>query len=210
MARKLKTFVTSLGFFDLAVAAPSMKAALDAWGFRHNAFQQGFASETSDAQIIREAMAHPGIVLRRPVGTDQPFREDAELPQGFSLPKMGKAEKPGPAARSKPKKAKRATAPQSTGRTDQASIISFKAEKAKRDRQRAQAEAAARQTQEKRRQAVSKAQSALEKAQAQHDKKLQSLERERANLEDRIQREQDRWDKQRDKLEAEVDRARNS
>src|SRR6185369_11361406 len=84
MSRKLKTFVTSLGFFDLAVAAPSMKAALDAWGFRHNAFQQGFASETGDAQIIKAAMAQPGIVLRRPVGTDQPFGEDAELPQGFS------------------------------------------------------------------------------------------------------------------------------
>jgi hypothetical protein len=31
MARKLKTYQTSLGFFDLAIAAPSMKAALDAW-----------------------------------------------------------------------------------------------------------------------------------------------------------------------------------
>jgi hypothetical protein len=191
MARKLKTFVTSLGFFDLAVAAPSMKAALDAWGFRHNAFQQGFASETGDAQIIRAAMAHPGIVLRRPVGTDQPFREDAELPEGFSLPKMGKAEKTGPAAKNKPRKKKRTAPPKSAGRTDQASIISFKAEKAKRDRRRAQAEAAARQTQERRRQAVSKAQIALETAQARHDKRLQSLERERARLEDRIQREQD-------------------
>ena len=27
MARKLKTYQTSLGFFDLAIAAPSMKAA---------------------------------------------------------------------------------------------------------------------------------------------------------------------------------------
>ena len=30
MARKLKTYQTSLGFFDLAIAAPSMKAALEA------------------------------------------------------------------------------------------------------------------------------------------------------------------------------------
>ena len=29
MARKLKTFQTSLGFYDLAIAAPSMKAALE-------------------------------------------------------------------------------------------------------------------------------------------------------------------------------------
>jgi hypothetical protein len=32
MARKLKTYQTSLGFFDLAVAAPSMKAVLEACG----------------------------------------------------------------------------------------------------------------------------------------------------------------------------------
>lgn len=31
MARKLKTYQTSLGFYDLAIAAPSMKAALEAW-----------------------------------------------------------------------------------------------------------------------------------------------------------------------------------
>ena len=30
MARKLKIYLTSLGFFDLAMAAPSMKAALEA------------------------------------------------------------------------------------------------------------------------------------------------------------------------------------
>ncbi|CCD90984.1 hypothetical protein BRAO375_1310007 [Bradyrhizobium sp. ORS 375] len=32
MPRKLKTYQTSLGFYDLAIAAPSMKAALEAWG----------------------------------------------------------------------------------------------------------------------------------------------------------------------------------
>jgi len=30
MARKLRTYQTSLGFYDLAIAAPSMKAALEA------------------------------------------------------------------------------------------------------------------------------------------------------------------------------------
>ena len=38
MARKLKTYQTSLGFFDQAIAAPSMKAALDAWGAESNLF----------------------------------------------------------------------------------------------------------------------------------------------------------------------------
>ena len=31
MTKKLKTFQTSLGFYDLTIAAPSMKAALEAW-----------------------------------------------------------------------------------------------------------------------------------------------------------------------------------
>jgi hypothetical protein len=38
MARKVKTYQTSIGFFDLAIAAPSMKAALDAWGSKSNLF----------------------------------------------------------------------------------------------------------------------------------------------------------------------------
>ena len=41
MARKLKTYQTSLGFFDLVIAAPSMKAALEAWGADSNLFHQG-------------------------------------------------------------------------------------------------------------------------------------------------------------------------
>ena len=43
MARKLKVFQTSLGFFDQAIAAPSMKAALEAWGADSNLFHQGAA-----------------------------------------------------------------------------------------------------------------------------------------------------------------------
>ena len=110
MARQLKTFVTSVGFFDLAVAAPSMKAALDAWGFRHNAFQQGFASQSQDAGIIAATTAQPGVVLRRPVGTNQAFTVDAELPRGFTIPKVGKVARqtvrPATPAPARPKRAK--------------------------------------------------------------------------------------------------------
>jgi hypothetical protein len=80
MARKLKTYQTSLGFFDLAIAAPSMKAALEAWGADSNLFHQGAAKESDDPDVIAAAMAKPGVVLRRPVGTDGSFSEHAELP----------------------------------------------------------------------------------------------------------------------------------
>jgi hypothetical protein len=80
MARKLKTYQTSLGFFDLAMAAPSMKAALQAWGADSNLFHQGAAMESHDPDVVAATMAKPGVVLRRPVGTDRPFSEHAELP----------------------------------------------------------------------------------------------------------------------------------
>ena len=80
MARKLKTYQTSLGFFDLAMAAPSMKAALEAWGADSNLFHQGAAKESHDPDVIAATMAKPGVVLRRPVGSDGSFGEHAELP----------------------------------------------------------------------------------------------------------------------------------
>src|SRR3981081_1666877 len=60
MARKLKTYQTSLGFFDLAMAAPSMKAALEAWGADSNLFHQGAAKESHDPDVIAATMAKPG------------------------------------------------------------------------------------------------------------------------------------------------------
>ena len=69
MARKLTTCQTSLGFFDLAVAAPSMKAALEAWGADSNLFHQGAAMQSEDPDVIEATMAAPGVVLKRPVGS---------------------------------------------------------------------------------------------------------------------------------------------
>src|SRR5215213_4783925 len=84
MPRKLKTYQTSQGFYDLAIAAPSMKAALAAWCTSRNLFHQGFAKESDDSEVIAAAMAKPGVVLRRP-GSDKPFHEHAELPTAASI-----------------------------------------------------------------------------------------------------------------------------
>jgi hypothetical protein len=81
VARKLKTYQTSIGFFDLAIAAPSMKAALEIWGADSNLFHQGFARETADPAVVAATIEHAGIVLRRPVGTNGTFKETAELPK---------------------------------------------------------------------------------------------------------------------------------
>ena len=88
MPRKLKVYQTSLGFFDLAIAAPSMKAALEAWGAGSNLFHQGVAKESDDRKVIDAAMEKPGTILQRPVGTDGPFRSMPICPRRRHLMRL--------------------------------------------------------------------------------------------------------------------------
>src|ERR1700753_156217 len=81
MVRKLKVYVTSLGFFEQAIAAPSMKAALEAWGADSNLFHQGAAKETTDPDIVTATTKKPGVVLKRAVGSDGPFGESPNCPR---------------------------------------------------------------------------------------------------------------------------------
>src|SRR5712671_2378298 len=87
MPRHLKVFQAHHGFYDTAVAAPSRAAALKAWGSRQNLFREGVASETKDPQAVTAALAKPGVVLRRPVGTNAAFSENPGLPQIPKAPK---------------------------------------------------------------------------------------------------------------------------
>jgi type IV secretory pathway VirB10-like protein len=211
MAKKLKTFVTSMGFFDLAVAAPSMKAAMEAWGVKRNLFHLGAASETGDRAIIAAAMAKPGTVLKRPVGTSEPFHEDAALPAGFSLPPVKEAPAPKTKAPPKAKKAKPRRAEKHTGEKhigdNRAAIISFEKARAERERARAKEEAAAKRDAQKRASAVEKAQTQLEDARQAHQERRDKLTRE---LESRMKDEETRWNQERRKLEAALDKARKS
>jgi hypothetical protein len=75
MARRLKSYETSPGFFDLAIAAPSMKAALEARGADSNLFHRGAAKQSEDPDVVAATMAKPGVVLKRPVGSSGPFEE---------------------------------------------------------------------------------------------------------------------------------------
>ena len=69
MAGKLKTFTTTSGFFDLAVAAPSMKAALDLWApssiSSRTALRDRPTSDRAAAQAaLEEAQAAHARTLR--------------------------------------------------------------------------------------------------------------------------------------------------
>lgn len=76
MARtaQLKVFRTPIGFHDAFVAAPSQKAALEAWGSDHNLFARGEAELVTDEALTREPLANPGKVIKRLRGTaDEQF-----------------------------------------------------------------------------------------------------------------------------------------
>lgn len=70
---RLKVFTAAMGFYDTVVAAPSQKAALEAWGVHRNLFADGGAAAIDDPAAAAAALAHPGVVLRRPLGSTEPF-----------------------------------------------------------------------------------------------------------------------------------------
>lgn len=75
-SRRLKVFVTPIGFHDAYVAAPSQKAALEAWGADSNIFAAGIAEQVTDAKLMEEPLANPGKVIRKVRGSaDEHFAE---------------------------------------------------------------------------------------------------------------------------------------
>ena len=202
MARKLKTYQTSLGFFDMAIAAPSMKAALEAWGSKSNLFHQGVASEVDDPDVIAATIAKPGVILRRPVGSDGPFKEDADLPSDLSREKVKgrpKQHRAKPGKRSPPKVDDQAA---------RKAALAYEKEQKQRESQRRKEESARAKGRERREQAIAKAQAAIEEAELAHEKRAGKLDTERAALEQRSQAEDERWKRQKEKLATALRRAR--
>jgi len=73
-AAKLKVFRTPIGFHDAYVAAPSQKAALEAWGSDHNLFARGEAELVDDPALTEAPLAAPGTVIKRLRGSaDEQF-----------------------------------------------------------------------------------------------------------------------------------------
>lgn len=68
--QKLKVYCTPVGFHDAYVAAPSQKAALEAWGARTNLFGQGSAHQVTDETLTKVPLDHPGEVIKVLRGSD--------------------------------------------------------------------------------------------------------------------------------------------
>jgi hypothetical protein len=213
MPQKLKTFITNLGFFELAVAAPTMKAALAAWGLEHNAFKRGFARETDDPKIIAAAEAMPGTVLRRPIGSNGPFKEQADLPK-VTAAAMTAAKKAAPKPAKLAKPPKRRLSPEVKAKP-RASVIDIETARRAREKQekqdakeRERAEAQAQREQAQKDRAVQKAKDALSAARTRHEDALADIKQRRATLDAQEEKENERWQKERHRLEAELFKAK--
>jgi hypothetical protein len=66
---KLKVYCTPIGFHDAFIAAPSQKAALQAWGTDKNLFARGAATLVTDPALTKEPLARPGELIKRARGS---------------------------------------------------------------------------------------------------------------------------------------------
>ncbi|MDA9409684.1 cell envelope biogenesis protein TolA [Bradyrhizobium sp. CCBAU 45384] len=204
MARKLKTYQTSLGFHDLAIAAPSMKAALEAWGAGSNLFHQGLAKETDDPEVVAATMAKPGVVLRRAAGSSGRFSEQSDIP---SQAAADRAHRQPETRQSKPH---RRQPSQVSSKAARQAAANYEKEQRRREAQSRREEAARAKVRERQERAIAKAQAALEEAEQEHGARLGAIEAERAAVNARAAAEDERWTGQKAKLTAALRRARNS
>jgi hypothetical protein len=192
MPRKLKTFQTSVGFYDLAVAAPSMKAALEAWGAGSNLFHQGMAKETDDPDVIAATMSRPGVVLRRPAGSSGHFAEHSELPTDLGSKRGGHGK-----TQMQPKK----KASKLNDKAERKAALDFEEQQKRREAESRREEAALAKERKKREKAVAKAQAALDEAMRDHQTTIDAIEADRATIERKAEHEEKRWQEQKARLE---------
>jgi hypothetical protein len=204
MAKKLKTYETSLGFFDLAIAAASMKAALEAWGADSNLFHQGVAKQSEDPDVIAATMAAPGVVLKRPVGSSGPFKEQAELPTDLAGDHGSKRS----GLKSRGRKAQKPSRRGNDQAADRKAALAFEKEQNRRARERAKEEAALEKERERRQHAIDRAQGALDAAHRKHEEKVAGIRAQLEALEEQSRAEEARWEKERTLLQAALRRAR--
>jgi len=119
-AQKLKVYRTVAGFNDAYVAAPSQKAALEAWGSDRDLFARGIAELVTDPALTAEPLASPGVVVKHSRGTTaeqikampdpEPQRQQAESSDRSKASKRSVRSKPAapskPAPKPKPSRAK--------------------------------------------------------------------------------------------------------
>jgi hypothetical protein len=177
MPRKLKVFRTSTGFHDAYVAAPSRKAALEAWGAEANLFARGVAEEVTDPKLMAEPLARPGEVVKLSRG-DLTAQLKALGPRKKTRAKGKPGEEEAPA---KPRKAARPKPPPKRDKVDAAEA----ALKSTRQRQTADEKKL-----EDQRDAIDRKLDALR---AKHGKQLARLQQKRDEAREAYREALERW-----------------
>ena len=130
--QKLKVFRTPIGFHDAYVAAPSQKAALEAWGADGNLFAQGIAEQVDDPKLMEEPLADPGKVIKRVRGSaDEHFA---------ALDRSARKAKPKPEAEEAAEAPKRKAKPKPRPSRDQLDAAEHAIEKAEKKQRKKLAE----------------------------------------------------------------------
>ena len=148
-------------------------------------------------------MAKPGIMLRRPVGSNGVFKEHADLPDVSAWAKSKKrpeASPPKPSTSPEPGKPKAAkpqpktpTAAEQAAERKTAQL--YAAAQKKREQDAARAEAAERKVRERRERAIKKAEVGIQEARAAHDERVLAIAAERDALEQKARDEDARWER---------------
>jgi hypothetical protein len=172
-------------------------------GRRHNLFHQGAAKESDDPDVIAATMAMPGVVLKRPVGSDGAFSEHAELPKDIGRGER-KKKPPKPSGR----KAKKSS-PELTRRQIGRPLKHTNGERQRRELEEAKEEAARQKERKRRLQAVNKAQATIDRAQRRHAKRSTALRTEIETIEKKLKAEDADWQEEEGRLEAALLRARS-
>ena len=202
MAKKLKVYQTSIGFFDLAVAAPSMKAAAQAWGSDPDIFKRGFAKQTEDPKVMEAAKATPGVVLRRPVGSREKFTEKAALPRAPEASQ--RAQKDTAQREHVGKKADTKSAEKAALKASAA----LEREKNREALDRAKAEAQRAREIRQRELVIAKANAVFERARSRHEDAMNSIRQRREELDKEEADEDERWGRERQAHDASLKEAK--
>jgi hypothetical protein len=128
----LKVYRTPIGFHDAYVAAPSQKAALQAWGADANLFARGVAEVVTDPALTAEPLARPGEVVKRLRGSTE-----EQLAAAAPVLKTKTAAKPAQAKRPKPPRPDRGAV-----EAAETALADAEAEHRERERRLAEEEAA--------------------------------------------------------------------
>jgi hypothetical protein len=202
MARKLKTYQTSLGFFDQAIAAID-EGGSGGVGRRQQSLPPGRGEGEprsgryrSDLGKARRRSQAPGWV--RPI-----FQRTCRAARRSWRRKTDEGGPP--VERLKGEKA--FLSPHRQG-CERKAAFDYERERRSRELERAKEEAARQKERERRQQAVDKAQAALDKAEQEHGKRAAAIQAQVEALEKRSQTEEARWDKEKERLEAALRRAR--